>query len=77
MHVQEEGRSLMEQGESIILVRQIKESNILKRKPYILPKVDKKKDDKRFFCKKNGHMKNKCLKFQNDLKRGKPTFFLL
>ncbi|KAL6328894.1 hypothetical protein AAG906_003911 [Vitis piasezkii] len=64
MCVQEEGRLLMEQEKS-------------ERKQQIPPKSDIKKDEKCFFCKKKGHVKKKCLKFQNWLeKKGNPTSFV-
>ncbi|RVW61183.1 Retrovirus-related Pol polyprotein from transposon TNT 1-94 [Vitis vinifera] len=82
MCVQEEGRLMMEQGESVMLVTQRKgkkgksQAN-QKRKQQISPKSDIKKDEKCFFCKKKGHVKKKCLKFQNWLeKKGNPTSFV-
>ena len=48
-----------------------------KGKHQIPPKVDIKKDEKRFFYKKKGHVKKKCLKFQKWLeKKGNPTSFV-
>ncbi|RVW59994.1 hypothetical protein CK203_083421 [Vitis vinifera] len=48
-----------------------------KGKQQIPPKSDIKKDEKCFFCKKKGHVKKKCLKFQNLLeKKGNPTSFV-
>lgn len=74
MCVQEEGRLLMEQGESAMLVTQRKGKKgksqaSQKGKKQIPPKSDIKKDEKCFFCKKKGHMKKKCLKFQNWLEK--------
>ncbi|RVW61091.1 Retrovirus-related Pol polyprotein from transposon TNT 1-94 [Vitis vinifera] len=74
MCVQEEGRLLMEQGESAMLVTQRKGKKgksqaSQKGKQQIPPKSDIKKDEKCFFCKKKGHMKKKCLKFQNWLEK--------
>ena len=67
MCVQEEGRLMMEQGESAMLVMQKKEKKrksqaSQKGKQQIPPKFDIKKDEKCFFCKKKGHVKKKCLK---------------
>ena len=82
MCVQEEGRLLMEQGESSMLVTQRKGKKgksqaSQKGKQQIPPKSDIKKDEKCFFCKKKGHVKKKCLKFQNWLeKKGNPTSFV-
>ncbi|RVW65982.1 Retrovirus-related Pol polyprotein from transposon TNT 1-94 [Vitis vinifera] len=82
MCVQEEGRLLMEQGESAMLVAQRKGKKgksqaSQKGKQQISPKSDIKKDEKCFFCKKKGHVKKKCLKFQNWLeKKGNPTSFV-
>ncbi|RVW72857.1 Retrovirus-related Pol polyprotein from transposon TNT 1-94 [Vitis vinifera] len=82
MCVQEEGRLLMEQGESAMLVMQRKGKKgksqaSQKGKQQISPKSDIKKDEKCFFCKKKGHVKKKCLKFQNWLeKKGNPTSFV-
>ena len=78
MCVQEEGRLMMEQGESVMLVMQKKgkkgkSQDSQKDKHQVPPKVDIKKDEKCFFCKKKGHVK-KCLKFQKWLeKKGNPT----
>ncbi|RVW30939.1 Retrovirus-related Pol polyprotein from transposon TNT 1-94 [Vitis vinifera] len=82
MCVQEKGRLLMEQGESAMLVTQRKGKKgksqaSQKGKQQIPPKSDIKKDEKCFFCKKKGHVKKKCLKFQNWLeKKGNPTSFV-
>ncbi|KAL6318052.1 hypothetical protein AAG906_031122 [Vitis piasezkii] len=71
----------MEQGESAMLVTQRKGKKgksqaSQKGKQQIPPKSDIKKDEKCFFCKKKGHVKKKCLKFQNWLeKKGNPTSF--
>ncbi|RVW62449.1 hypothetical protein CK203_060443 [Vitis vinifera] len=73
---------MMEQGESVMLVMQRKGKKgksqaSQKGKQQISPKSDIKKDEKCFFCKKKGHMKKKCLKFQNWLeKKGNPTSFV-
>ncbi|RVW29936.1 Retrovirus-related Pol polyprotein from transposon TNT 1-94 [Vitis vinifera] len=61
---------MMEQGESVMLVTQRKGKKgksqaSQKGKQQISPKSDIKKDEKCFFCKKKGHVKKKCLKFQN------------
>ena len=79
MCVQEERRLMMEQGESVMLVTQKKGKSQAsqKMKHQIPPKVDIKKDKKCFFCKKKGHVKKKCLKFQKWLeKKGNPTSFV-
>ena len=82
MCVQEEGRLLMEQGESAMLVTQRKGKKgksqaSQKEKQQIPPKSDIKKDEKCFFCKKKGHVKKKCLKFHKWLdKKGNPTSFV-
>ncbi|RVW83511.1 hypothetical protein CK203_064938 [Vitis vinifera] len=48
-----------------------------KEKHQIPPEVDIKKDEKRFFYKKKGHVKKKCMKFQKWLeKKGNPTSFV-
>ncbi|WJZ86463.1 hypothetical protein VitviT2T_005916 [Vitis vinifera] len=74
MCVQEEGRLMMEQGESAMLVTQRKGKKgksqaSQKGKQQISPKSNIKKDEKCFFYKKKGHVKKKCLKFQNWLKK--------
>ncbi|RVW94600.1 Retrovirus-related Pol polyprotein from transposon TNT 1-94 [Vitis vinifera] len=74
MCVQEEGRSLMEPRESVMLVTQNKGKKgksqaSQKGKQQIPPKFDIKKDEKCFFCKKKGHVKKKCLKFQKWLEK--------
>ncbi|WJZ82690.1 hypothetical protein VitviT2T_002425 [Vitis vinifera] len=71
MCVQGEGRLMMEQGESVVLVTQKKgkSQTSQKMKHQIPPKVDIKKDEKCFFCKKKGHVKQKCLKFQKWLEK--------
>ena len=82
MCVQEEGRLMMEQGESAMLVTQKKgtkgkSQDSQKGKQQIPPKSDIKKDEKCFFCIKKGHVKKKCLKFQKWLeKKGNPTSFV-
>ncbi|RVW85756.1 hypothetical protein CK203_033387 [Vitis vinifera] len=78
MCVQEEGRLMIEQGDSVMLVTQKKEKKgksqaSQKVKQQIPPKSDIKKDEKCFFCKKKGHMKKKCLKFQKWLEKKVPT----
>ncbi|RVW25895.1 Retrovirus-related Pol polyprotein from transposon TNT 1-94 [Vitis vinifera] len=82
MCVQEEGRLLMEQGESAMLVTQRKGKKgksqaSQKGKQQISPKSDIKKDEKCFFCKKKGHVKKKCLKFQNWLEKKETSFSLI
>ncbi|WKA08973.1 hypothetical protein VitviT2T_026653 [Vitis vinifera] len=83
MCVQEEGRLLMEQGESAMLATQRKGKKgksqaSQKGKQQISPKSDIKKDEKCFFfCKKKGHVKKKCLKFQNWLEKKETSFSLI
>ncbi|KAL3532151.1 hypothetical protein ACH5RR_005672 [Cinchona calisaya] len=72
MCVQEEGRLLMETGESVHLVTQgkIKNNQARKnRKENMSPQGDIKKESKYFFCKKKGHTKKDCLKFHNWLEK--------
>ena len=66
MCVQEEGRLMMEQGESAMLAThgKGKYQAKLKGKGKIPPQGGIKKDSKCFFCKKKGHMKKECAKFQ-------------
>ncbi|XP_035545764.1 uncharacterized protein LOC118348329 [Juglans regia] len=66
MCVQEEGRLMMEQGESAMLATHEKgKSQVkLKGKCKIPPQSGIKKDSRYFFCKKKGHVKKKCAKFQ-------------
>uniref|UniRef100_A0A2N9I6P9 CCHC-type domain-containing protein n=1 Tax=Fagus sylvatica TaxID=28930 RepID=A0A2N9I6P9_FAGSY len=66
MCVQEEGRLVMEQGESAMLATRGKGKSQAnqKGKGKIPPQTDIKKDSKCFFCKKKGHMKKECAKFQ-------------
>uniref|UniRef100_A0A2N9I4A8 Retrovirus-related Pol polyprotein from transposon TNT 1-94 n=1 Tax=Fagus sylvatica TaxID=28930 RepID=A0A2N9I4A8_FAGSY len=66
MCVQEEGRLVMEQGESAMLATRGKGKSQAnqKGKGKMPPQTDIKKDSKCFFCKKKGHMKKECAKFQ-------------
>uniref|UniRef100_A0A2N9I7Q6 Retrovirus-related Pol polyprotein from transposon TNT 1-94 n=1 Tax=Fagus sylvatica TaxID=28930 RepID=A0A2N9I7Q6_FAGSY len=66
MCVQEEGRLVMEQGESAMLVTHGKGKSQAnqKGKGKMPPQTDIKKDSTCFFCKKKGHMKKECTKFQ-------------
>uniref|UniRef100_A0A2N9GUX4 Retrovirus-related Pol polyprotein from transposon TNT 1-94 n=1 Tax=Fagus sylvatica TaxID=28930 RepID=A0A2N9GUX4_FAGSY len=66
MCVQEEGRLVMEQGESAMLATHGKGKSQAnqKGKGKMPPQTDIKKDSKCFFCKKKGHMKKECTKFQ-------------
>uniref|UniRef100_A0A2N9FGB3 Retrovirus-related Pol polyprotein from transposon TNT 1-94 n=1 Tax=Fagus sylvatica TaxID=28930 RepID=A0A2N9FGB3_FAGSY len=66
MCVQEEGRLVMEQGESAMLATRGKGKSQAnqKGKGKMPPQTDIKKDSKCFFCKKKGHMKRECAKFQ-------------
>jgi transposase InsO family protein len=79
MCVQEEGRLVMEQGESAMLATHGKGKSQAnqKGKGKITPQTDIKKDSKCFFCKKKGHMKKECAKFQKWLAdKGNPTSFV-
>uniref|UniRef100_A0A2N9GN46 CCHC-type domain-containing protein n=1 Tax=Fagus sylvatica TaxID=28930 RepID=A0A2N9GN46_FAGSY len=62
----EEGRLVMEQGESAMLATHGKGKSQAnqKGKGKMPPQTDIKKDSKCFFCKKKGHMKKECAKFQ-------------
>ena len=71
MCVQEEGRLLMEQGESTFLTYQGKNKYQAKDKGKgrVPVQADIRKESKCFFCKKKGHIKNDCVKFQQWLKK--------
>ncbi|XP_031091534.1 uncharacterized protein LOC115996451 [Ipomoea triloba] len=71
--VQEEGRLMMEMGESAMLATAREKSKSgksrgstskAKGKGNILPQADIKKVHKCFFCKKKGHMKKDCIKYK-------------
>ena len=66
MCVQEEGRLVIELGESAMLAMQGKDKSQANRKGKgkVPPQADIKKDSKCFFCKKKGHMEKECAKFQ-------------
>ena len=64
MCVQEEERLLMEQGESAFLTNQGKNKDQAKEKGKVTEQADIKKESKCFFCKKKGHIKKDCTKFQ-------------
>jgi hypothetical protein len=66
MCVQEEGRLVKEQGESAMLATREKGESQAnqKGKGKMPPPIDIKKDSKCSFCKKKGHMKKECAKFQ-------------
>lgn len=66
MCVQEEERLVMELGESAMLAthRKGKSQANKKGKGKVPPQANIKKDSKCFFCKKKGHMKKECEKFQ-------------
>ncbi|KAM7471147.1 hypothetical protein LguiA_009330 [Lonicera macranthoides] len=67
MCVQEENRLLMEQSEGVHMAVQGKNKAPFKKdkgKGKIPPQADIKKDPKCFFCKKKGHAKKECAKFQ-------------
>jgi hypothetical protein len=66
MCAQEEERLVMELGESAMLAMHGKGKSQAnkKGKGKVPPQTDIKKDSKCFFCKKKGHMKKECTKFQ-------------
>ena len=69
----------MELGESALMAMEGKDHNQAKNKGKgkILPQGGIKKANRCFFCKKNGHMKKGCTKFQKWLeKKGKPISFV-
>ncbi|TXG69669.1 hypothetical protein EZV62_004604 [Acer yangbiense] len=70
MCVQEQQRLVMELGESAMLTTHGKGKSQAnqKGKGKIPLQADIKKDSKCFFCKKKGHMKKECVKFQKWLK---------
>jgi len=74
-----EGRLSMEIGEGTLMAIEGKDQNQAKKKgkgkkP---PQGGIKKESKCFFCKKKGHMKKGCTKFQKWLeKKGKPISFI-
>ena len=79
MCVQEEGRLVMELGESAFMITQgnNKDKAKQKGKGKIPPQTDIKKESKCFFCKKKGHMKKDCPKFKIWLeKKGNLTSFV-
>ena len=68
----------MELGESAFMEKQGKNKNQAKQKGKgkVPPQAKIKKESKCFFCKKKGHMKNDCVKFQKWLeKKGNPISF--
>ncbi|KAA8546774.1 hypothetical protein F0562_003203 [Nyssa sinensis] len=73
MCVQEEGRLTMEMGESAMLAMQGKNKPQAnkkgKGKEKLAPQADIKKDPVCFFCKKKGHVKKDCPKFQKWLEK--------
>ena len=66
MCVQEEGRLTMEKSENVFVATERKNMNQVKHKGKgkIPPQGGIKKESKCFFCKKKGHMKKDCPKFQ-------------
>ena len=66
MCVQEEGRLLMEVGESVHLSTQRKNKNQTKkkRKENMSLQGEIKKESKCYFCKKKRHIKKDCSKFK-------------
>ncbi|KAA8539156.1 hypothetical protein F0562_025848 [Nyssa sinensis] len=73
MYVQEEGRLTMEMGESAMLAMQGKSKPQAnkkgKGKEKLAPKANVKKDPVCFFCKRKGHVKKDCPKFQKWLEK--------
>ncbi|RVW35362.1 hypothetical protein CK203_077084 [Vitis vinifera] len=61
----------MELGESALMAMEGKDHNQAKNKGKgkILPQGGIKKANRCFFCKKNGHMKKGCTKFQKWLEK--------
>ena len=69
----------MELGESALMAMEGKDHNQAKKKGKgkIPPQCGIKKVNRCFFCKKKGHMKKGCTKFQKWLeKKGKPISFV-
>ncbi|XP_059294564.1 uncharacterized protein LOC132047552 [Lycium ferocissimum] len=68
MCVQEEGRLLLETGESVFMATQgnktYQANRKWKGKAPLDPKPDIKKESKCHFCRKKGHIKNDCIKYQ-------------
>ena len=81
MCVQEEERLVMELGESAMLATTFRKNkrndtsqiytskSNQKGKGRIPPQADIKKKNKRFFCKRKGHVKKDCPKFKKWLKK--------
>ncbi|KAA8541366.1 hypothetical protein F0562_025315 [Nyssa sinensis] len=73
MCVQEEGRLIMEMGESAMLATQGKNKSQAnkkgKGKEKLAPQADIKKDPVCFFCKKKRHVRKDCPKFQKWLEK--------
>ena len=71
MCVQEKGRLKMKLGESALMVMEGKDHNQAKKKGKgkIPPQGGIKKANRCFFCKKKGHMKKGCTKFQKCLEK--------
>ena len=87
MCVQEEERLVMELGESALMVttrgknktdkHQANQKAYQQGKGKIPPQADIKKEARCFFCKRKGHIKKECTKFQQWLeKKGKPTSYV-
>ena len=87
MCVQEEERLVMELGENALVVttrgknktdkHQANQKAHQQGKDKIPPQADIKKEVRCFFCKRKGHMKKECTKFQQWLeKKGKPTSYV-
>ena len=70
----------MEFGESVMLATTYQKGKSQykhKGKGIIPPQADIKKESKCFFCKKKGHMKKDCIRFQKWLEnKGNPTSFV-
>ena len=87
MCVQEEERLVMELGESALMVttrgknktdkHQANQKAYQQGKGKIPPQADIKKEARCFFCKRKGHMKKECTKFERwSEKKGKPTSYV-
>ncbi|XP_060196887.1 uncharacterized protein LOC132626146 [Lycium barbarum] len=73
MCIQEEGRLLMETGESAFMATQGKKTyqanKKWKGKAPVEPELDIKKESKSRFCRKKGHIKKDCIKYQKWLEK--------